>query len=122
MAWPDSTDPAYVKAYRHAYYLKNKEKDNRGRARRYREARKRQREYLIKNGLYPVIPVERRYEIPPNLRELVYAKLIKYGPRPKQSRHRSQKETVLHGDRGSERTGTKQGRHRTGTGDTGQGT
>lgn len=108
MAWPDSTDPAYVKAYRRRHYLANKEHENRGRTIRRRKARARQIAYLKKNGLWPIIPEHRLYEVPPNLRELVYAKLIKHG-----SKHRRRgagtrrKETgeaqeVLHEDGGGE--------------------
>lgn len=107
MAWPDHTDPVKLKAYRRAYYLAHKEHENRGRAVRKRKARARQIAYLKKNGLWPMIPEHRRYEIPPNLRELVLAQLIKRDPRSRYSPGSAQEEAgpqeVLHPDRGGER-------------------
>jgi hypothetical protein len=106
MAWPDSADPEYVKAYRRRHYLKNKEHENRGRTIRRRAARARQIAYLKKNGLWPVIPEHRLYEVPPNLRVLVLAKLIKNNGQRKPSRRRTQRaqesQEVLHEDRGGE--------------------
>lgn len=104
MAWPDHTDPVKLKAYRRAYYLAHKEHDNRGRTIRKRKARARQIEYLKRNGLWPIIPEHRRYEIPPNLRVLILSKAIKRGLRSQQGSSRPETpetEEVLHLDRGS---------------------
>lgn len=100
MAWWEGYDPAYVKAYRRAYYLKHKELENTRRTLYNRDHRYRQTEYLKSKGLWPIIPEERLYEVPPNLRELILIKEFKRALRSS----RSPKE-VLYQDGESEREG-----------------
>src|SRR4051812_1996723 len=90
------------RAYFQSYYQGRKARLNARRTENRRQRKARIRTYLESMGLWPIIPEERLYEIPPNLRVLVLAKLTKRVNRFDESpagSEGSQAETVLHENR-----------------------